>query len=205
MNKTHIVLVYAIIANVIQINDATQVIYDATQLPKLTAKQQARFAQYYKQIKLSPEDQAASEKMFSLFARARRNNAESTKRELTQLIIKHPSIVNSQNDYLSTPLMFAVRSRYKDIIQLLINNGAKINTQGRDGETALMWAARYGSDDGSGDILELLFKAGADANIKNDSNKTAVDIAKENGIDEEYAQAIKQKESSEIKRKEENS
>jgi len=63
--------------------------------------------------------------------------------------------VNAQDNYGSTPLMWAARNDHAAICTLLLAAGAEVNAQDNNGSIALMWAARYGH----ADVCDLLRKA----------------------------------------------
>ena len=60
-----------------------------------------------------------------------------------------------------------------DRVNVLIKNKINVNAQNNFGETALMLAARNGITE----LVEILLNAGADKNIKNKKNLTALDFA----------------------------
>jgi len=74
-------------------------------------------------------------------------------------------------------LMTAANSGYLDIVKYLLKNDdvvEDIDRQSKMGNTALIVAVNKKN----ANIMELLIKAGADANIKNKKGKTALSIAK---------------------------
>ena len=70
--------------------------------------------------------------------------------------------------------MEAVVSCQVYVINLLLVNGANINAQDDEGCTCLMRAAYAGNSD----LYDMLVRAGADENIKDNKGKTAADYRK---------------------------
>jgi uncharacterized protein len=97
--------------------------------------------------------------------------------DIVEYLIKMRADING-ND--GGPLLAASRGGYIIIIQFLINNGAQVNLLDVRGSSALIWATRYNHTKS----VKLLLESGTDYSIKNDSDETALSIAKENGFDE---------------------
>lgn len=77
-----------------------------------------------------------------------------------------------------TLLMEASFYGYSDIVELLLNHGVYLDTRYLDGgETALIIATERGHKD----IVTMLLFQGADRNIRDEFNKTALDWAMEKG------------------------
>lgn len=76
--------------------------------------------------------------------------------------------------------MVATMKNKKDIAQLLIDNGANINAQRYNGWTPLMLAVGIKNID----MVKFLLDNNADITIKNNSNKTALDIARSRNYEE---------------------
>ena len=73
-----------------------------------------------------------------------------------------------------TPLHFAARDGYKEIVELLIAKGADVNAKDNDGGTTpLHHAASYGRNE----VVELLIAKGADVNAKDNYGGTPLDRA----------------------------
>ena len=73
-----------------------------------------------------------------------------------------------------TALHLATRSNRTDVIERLLHEGADVNRQTRlYEETPLHLAARFNMTK----AVRLLLDNGADINLKNDNNKTPLDIA----------------------------
>ncbi len=83
--------------------------------------------------------------------------------------------LNQKDTYGQTPLMYAASQNTAEAVQILINSGASPNLQSDDGWTALMYASRDNPE-----LIKTLLINGANPDIVNNSNQTALDIAKEN-------------------------
>ncbi|PPC88573.1 MAG: hypothetical protein CTY37_00765 [Methylotenera sp.] len=81
-------------------------------------------------------------------------------------------------------LMIAVQKGNLQMAQTLLQYKASPNAKNAGGLTPLMIAA-YGNQDM---LISLLLKAGADASLKDDQGKTAVELAKENDASKALAQ-----------------
>ena len=55
-------------------------------------------------------------------------------------LICHGADVNAKNKALETPIMFAAKHNYVEIIQLLLKHGANVNAKDDDNYTALLVA-----------------------------------------------------------------
>ncbi|NWJ00704.1 ASZ1 protein, partial [Crypturellus undulatus] len=82
-----------------------------------------------------------------------------------------------------TPLMYAARKGYPQVIALLVAHGSHINAQDENGYSALAWAARYGHKN----VILKLLELGADKNLQTKDEKTAADLAKMNKHSEIYS------------------
>lgn len=78
-----------------------------------------------------------------------------------------------------TPLHYACSGPDNGVAEFLIAQGAELNARSDNGTTPLMMAARYGS----GDLVPLLLKAGAEPRAANEQELTAADFAKRGGRD----------------------
>lgn len=103
------------------------------------------------------------------------NDTES----IVKMLIDSGADPNIQNINNWTALMEVIRyvnhtnenkESGKIVIQALIEIGANLDLQDKEGWTALMMAVKYSTLD----IVKLLINAGADPNIKNKMNKTAI-------------------------------
>jgi len=66
------------------------------------------------------------------------------------------------------------------VVELLISCGVDMDHQDKGGNTALMWA----TGNGSINSVDWLLGKGADATIRNESGRTALDIAENKGYAE---------------------
>lgn len=99
--------------------------------------------------------------------------------EIVELLVKAPNInLNIQDDTGETPLMIAAEKDNPEVTQILVSSGANPNVQKPGGlykgETALHFAARYNHPNV---VRELLKAPTIKKNMKNNSGKTALDIA----------------------------
>jgi ankyrin repeat protein len=72
-----------------------------------------------------------------------------------------------------TPLHYAASTGQVAVIEFLLDNSAYIDAESPNGSTPLMMAAMYGSPE----AVKHLIQAGADLQIKNGANMTALDFA----------------------------
>ncbi len=72
-----------------------------------------------------------------------------------------------------TPLHYAATGGHVPVIEYLLDNSAYIDAESPNGTTPLMMAAMYGSPE----AVKHLIQAGADLQIKNGANMTALDFA----------------------------
>ena len=91
-------------------------------------------------------------------------------------LIKRGAAINREG---WTPLHYACSGPDNGVAAFLIANGAELNARSDNGTTPLMMAARYGS----GDLVPLLLKAGAEPRAANEQELTAADFAQRGGRD----------------------
>lgn len=84
--------------------------------------------------------------------------------------------------YDETVLMFAARSYSPEAVMALLENGAKPNLRDSLGNTALHYCLEGLIDESGVEKIRILLKAGANANIVNNDDKTPKDIVKSNFI-----------------------
>jgi ankyrin repeat protein len=110
------------------------------------------------------------------------------KLSVVEMLIKYEVDVTKKNNMGYTPLHQAVffdesqmnHLKIIEIIKLLINHGANINAQNKNGNTPLHGAAIQGKKD----MVLILLLNGADIKIKNQYNKLASEMARENNFPE---------------------
>lgn len=86
-----------------------------------------------------------------------------------------PSLVNSVDRYLRSPLMYASMSGNFLVVETLIRAGAQLNLQDENGMTALHYATQAGYSV----IAEDLLLAGASLNLKNNQGRNPVQLAQD--------------------------
>ncbi len=94
------------------------------------------------------------------------------------LLIKRGADLNAKDNSGKTALVYAVMRANTTTIKLLLDAGADPNIVLRDGSTVLMEAVQQHRSDPI-PILESLVAGGANVRAKNNSGKTALDLAKE--------------------------
>ncbi|NXF40448.1 ASZ1 protein, partial [Nyctibius bracteatus] len=82
-----------------------------------------------------------------------------------------------------TPLMYAARKGYPQVVALLVAYGSHINAQDENGYSALIWAAKHGHKS----VIFKLLELGADKNLQTKDEKTAAELAKINKHSEIYS------------------
>lgn len=116
-----------------------------------------------------------------------RNEAEATKalrnaviksevNKVKSLVAQFPRIINMQDEFGNTALIFASADGNAETIDLLLKANADLNTQDKDGNTALVIAVANRKEAN----VKKLLDAGADITIKNNEGKTALSLALEN-------------------------
>lgn len=84
---------------------------------------------------------------------------------------KYKIDINLKDKYGFTVLILAGKSSLKTV-NTLLKNGADINAASNTGQTCLMMASRSGNTE----VVKFLLKKGADVLLKNDHNKSAIDL-----------------------------
>jgi hypothetical protein len=97
-------------------------------------------------------------------------------KDIAEALIKASHPVDVVEDSGQTPLMWACRRSYVDVVRLLLEHGADVNAKDEYKATPLHFAACPGI--GNADIVRLLIDAGADHKAKDDDGRTALSEAK---------------------------
>jgi ankyrin repeat protein len=95
--------------------------------------------------------------------------------ELLNLLLKYGAKPDYPTSAGGTALMSA--TRHTEIFRVLINHGANIHARDNYGRTVLIWAALHGTEE----VVALLCTMGADPNIKDKGDNTALSEAQNKG------------------------
>lgn len=97
--------------------------------------------------------------------------------DVARLLLEHGAEPNQADVYSWTPLMRAVYEQRSRVVRLLVQDErTRINQRGENGVTALHLAVLNGDPD----TVEMLLSHGADPAIKDNSDRTALDFARQN-------------------------
>lgn len=97
--------------------------------------------------------------------------------EVAGLLLSHGADPNQGDVYSWTPLMRAAYENRPEIVELLAKrDNTRVNQRGENGVTALHLAVLRGN----ADTVKLLLAQGADPAIKDNSDRTPLDFAKQN-------------------------
>ncbi len=100
-------------------------------------------------------------------------------KEVIELVISYGADVNVKSHTGKTPLMVAASANSVELMMLLLSCGADIDALDNRDYSALMYAC----ENGHYYACEFLFGMGINTIVTSIDNKTAFDIAKENGYD----------------------
>lgn len=100
-----------------------------------------------------------------------RNN----KIDIVKLLVEHKAEVDVKANDKATPFASSIGKGFTEIAEYLIKNGANINNIDKDNDTPLMYCAQSGNLA----TVKFLLQYEPDLTIKNNSGKTALNIAKE--------------------------
>jgi len=123
--------------------------------------------------------------------------------EIVAMLLDAGANVNARtntNYWGSTALIRASENKHTEIVAMLLDKkyGVDVNATDDDGDTALMRVINCDEeDDRQYDIIEIvdmLLTAGADVNVVNNNNKTALDIAKETKCTKKIKSLLKRQE-----------
>ncbi len=98
---------------------------------------------------------------------------ENTK--ILEELIRYGANIHQRDKMNNTPIIIAAAKNYYNHVKILLHNGANPNDVGANGYTALMFACSA-KEMWDFQVIELLIMNGADINLINDYNQTALDI-----------------------------
>jgi ankyrin repeat protein len=98
------------------------------------------------------------------------------------ILLDHGAEIETVNNDLRTPLMFACEYGRLNMTRLLVSHGAQVNKIDRLGRTAMILAILDGYN--TIEILQILLDAGADINIRDEDELSALDYAINNNNSE---------------------
>lgn len=93
--------------------------------------------------------------------------------DVREALARSPN-VDARDAYGQTPLMYAAGANGVEVVQALVLAGAQVNARSDADWTALMYAARNSRYP---EVTSYLLEAGAEPQLRNDSEHTARDIA----------------------------
>jgi ankyrin repeat protein len=102
--------------------------------------------------------------------------ASGTDFQVLEMLLKKTNVVNETDSTGKTPLFYAIYNSSEEqvnILRILIENGAKLNEKDILGKTALHYAAEMGKTR----CIPFLLQRGANLDIVDNRNKTALDLA----------------------------
>ena len=88
-------------------------------------------------------------------------------------LIEEGANVNEKDEYEYTPLYYACRNDYKNVVSILLEKGANVNEKSKCGYTPLHCACY----NGYGRIVSILLEKGANVSEKNNGGRTPLDYA----------------------------
>ena len=136
--------------------------------------------------KSSPQPDGASCLMWALGITAYRLPAGISREPPTEnprliaALLAHGADANEQREEDITPLTLALDWNYQKVAMLLLQNHAAPNVRDAGGRTPLMLAV-WGPKWDNRQVLETLFKQGADLNSQDDVGETALMLAADHG------------------------
>ncbi len=100
--------------------------------------------------------------------------------KLVKLLLSYGADIESSPDDKGTPLIAALHAKKFDIAEFYFLSGANVNVIARDGETIIHEAIKTGNPD----MVRLAIKYKAPLDIKDQSGKTTLQLAKQSGNSE---------------------
>jgi len=97
---------------------------------------------------------------------------------LASSLLDHGAEIEAVNEDLRTPLMVACENGRPNMTRLLVSRGAQVNKVDRYGRTAIILAILDGYN--TMEILQILLDAGAEINIRDEDDRSALDYARDN-------------------------
>ena len=101
------------------------------------------------------------------------------------LLVQHGANLDAQDHNGNTPLHLAARHGLQRAVQQFVRAGCSLNLRNHQGETALHQSVKRILDReallGGGDIVRCLVLAGADTQLVDNNQRTALDILREHG------------------------
>nr|XP_060633677.1 ankyrin repeat, SAM and basic leucine zipper domain-containing protein 1 [Anolis sagrei ordinatus] len=113
-------------------------------------------------------------------------NAHASEEQIlksVELLLSRNANPNTTCRKKMTPLMYAAREGYPQVVVLLVAHGSQINAQDESGYTALTWAVRCGHKK----VVFRLLELGADKSIQTKDGQTPREIAKNNNHSELFS------------------
>ena len=99
---------------------------------------------------------------------------EGCSNDVLETVVNHGTDIDAINKTNATALMLACEKGKKDAIDVLLNAGANPNFADADGDTCLHYIAR---NDCCTEVVQAVISHGADVNVMNENNVTALMIA----------------------------
>ena len=103
--------------------------------------------------------------------------------DIMRWLLGHGADANARNYVSRTPLHYAVLNMHFEAIQILLDHGVDIDSQSITGKTPLydLLSSRSSSSEGMVDVIQRLLEHGADTNIPDHRQSTALHLASSSG------------------------
>ena len=99
------------------------------------------------------------------------------RQEIARMLAEYGANLDGVDKHYNTPLIICAIKGHYEVARYLVEQGAYIDHEGKDGQTALMHAAVNFDRESNLDVVELLVSNGADINLMDKYNRTALDYA----------------------------